>query len=471
MKRNFVFNFLILLILIVVPLTTIVNWIWVLVPIPVIITILLLLRNLKYGLYFFALTYPIVSFIKRGLIIPGLALNEVLLLLVTVVFVFNIFIGKYRLRRNFLLVEFAIYFFCAAFLPLVVSIFKKELLDLNIILQYCAAIQYYLILVLFHNILEEKRDRKILLYYLLAGSLIVSIIGIFQWFDILGMRNIIDNLFTTQWRWEEYIASELDHFRKMRVTSTLNNWNGCGAYLAVLVCVGFLLYIINRNLKFHLLLSGVIILNIVCLILTFSFTSYIILIVIASTSFFIMRKFKLIVYLLFIFVLLLIVMAPLFEQRIQEQFRGDSWVPHSLQYRLRLWDEQMIPLIKENIVFGMGPDYYQLPNVADSQYIFLFLRGGIFLFIAFFILFFKMIFIALRNIKIADDNFTKYSGILVFSLLVGIFVGNFTEPYFRYAGVAELIWILLAISYPIQTVGNGRDRSLQKPDERKNELI
>ena len=443
------FNIILLLIVVVIPFLTNINNLFPIALLIALIFFVIILRDLKYGLYIFAFGYPLISFIERGLVIPGLALNEVLLVFIGIIFLINIFTGKYQLERNGLLIPFMVYFFCAGFIPLFVTIINKQILTLKILLQFFASIQYYLILVMFQCVLKKDNEKKTLLFWVLGGSVIVSIIGIFQWFNIFNMSTLISKIYTVEW--EKVVETDVSRFEiARRVTSTLNNWNGCGAYLGVTVFIAFFLLRFVKSVINRIIVLVIAILNTICLILTFSLTSYIMLIVMFLMLGLLTRRYKLILYFLLMFVSLVIVLAPFFEQQIQRQFGYGGWIPYSLLHREKIWMEEMVPQIMKHPLVGIGADYYRLEHVAESFYFFLLLSGGMLLLCAFFFLFFKMVYEAIQNIRIADDDFAVHLGRLALSLLIAVLIGNFTEPYFRFAGMAELIWILMAISYPIK---------------------
>ncbi len=413
-----------------------------------IIFLILLLRDLKYGLYIFAFSYPLVSFIKRGLIVPGLALNEVLLVSIGVIFLINLSIGKYPIRRNGLFIPFIIYFFAAGVFPLVFSILSNQNINLKIILQFFASAQYYLILILFHNVFSDNDDKKTLLLWILVGGVVVSIIGILQFFNLFNIDLLISRFFTVHWR--DVADIEVSRFGKYnRVTSTLNNWNGCGAYLVCTISVAILLFRFGKSIFYKLFIIGAGILCGISLLLTFSLTSYLMLVLLLFFLCIFLRRYRLILYFLFISIVLIVVFASFFEPQLERQFGYGGWIPHSLIVRFRIWKEYMIPEILENLFFGIGAQYYNMPHTAESFYFLLLLRGGLLFLGAFLFLFFKMVYEVIKSIKITDDYFNKYLQKLVLALLFAVFIGNFTEPYFRFAGVAELIWILLAFSYPI----------------------
>ena len=441
------FNIILLLIVIIIPFLTNINYLF---PIAVLIALIffvVILRDLKYGLFIFAFSYPLISFIERGLVIPGLALNEVLLIFIGIIFLINIFTGKYQLKRNGLLIPFMVYFFCAGFIPLFVSILNKQILTVKIFLQFFASIQYYIILVMFQCVLKNENEKKTLLFWVLGGSVIVSIIGIFQWFNIFNMNALLSRIYTVEWL--NVVETDISRFEiARRVTSTLNNWNGCGAYLGVIVFIAFFLLRFVKSVINKIIVLVIAILNAICLILTFSLTSYIMLIMMFLMLALLTRRYKLILYFLLMFVSLVIILAPFFEQQIQRQFGYGGWIPYSLLHRVKIWTEEMLPQILKHPFVGIGANYYRLEHVAESFYFFLLVSGGVFLLCAFIFLFFKMVYEAIQNIRMADNDFTKYLGRVILSLLIAVLIGNFTEPYFRFAGMAELIWILMAISYP-----------------------
>jgi hypothetical protein len=140
--------------------------------------------------------------------------------------------------------------------------------------------------------------------------------------------------------------------------------------------------------------------------------------------------------------------GPLLQQRVVQQFpdtnitSDQSVLPQTIAFRYEVWKSQFVPVIKENIITGYGPN---LPpglffNYAESLYVTFLLRGGIILLLVYFAL---MVGLALRARLVArgGDSEQRIVARVVLAAVPLLMVIDIIATYFLDSGPAPLLWV------------------------------
>lgn len=108
-------------------------------------------------------------------------------------------------------------------------------------------LSYLVLFYVAYNIAEDKEDRKIVLGGVIAGSIIVGIVGIFQYwgFDIYRLK-FVQQLIVP----ENYSDFEFKfQFGRHTISSSLYNTNYVGSYMVIMLFLGIGLYLSSKSKK------------------------------------------------------------------------------------------------------------------------------------------------------------------------------------------------------------------------------
>jgi O-antigen ligase len=124
-----------------------------------------------------------------------------------------------------------------------------------------------------------------------------------------------------------------------------------------------------------------------------------------------------------------------------------AFVPQSIDYRLDLWTEELLPAIAGRWLTGWGPD---LPSnlsfeYTESMYLTLLFRGGIPLLLVYGVLMLALAGAAWRLAAGGGRALDVLLGRTVVTLVALLAVLHLLEPYFVTSGLPHLIWILAAL--------------------------
>ena len=139
------------------------------------------------------------------------------------------------------------------------------------------------------------------------------------------------------------------------------------------------------------------------------------------------------------------------QNRLALQYPGNDMnllLPSTMQGRINLWTSVYIPYITRNteeLILGLGPKGITGFTVEENFYLYLILRYGLlglcaYLFAIFYLI--KLTYIYINK---------KYSGLLgplaLMSLIfmVQLSIASLSGRYFDYSGVAETLWVILAL--------------------------
>lgn len=408
--------------------------------------------------YALTLILPLTGGLARGAIIPILRLPQALVILgfILVILAKPSCLGKVRLTTMDLV--FAIFVLTEDVLPVLALYYHGDQLnfgDSQVIEALLRPFQYYILYRTVVAVVTSEKQIKTLLKLILLASIFVSIIGILQGMGIGPVRTFLQTYYPPPPNIPSYILAT------SRIGSTTAYYSALGAYLSFTLIIALLCYATQQTLKISSwLIAASILFDSIALVLTGTFTAWIGLAIGGAIVFIFTRRLpsvSVFVLIGFAIIVILIVFHSFIIDRLNEQLgaaTAQGFVPSSFAYRIRLWTEETLPIIRQNLLFGVGP----APANAfeDSQYISLLLEGGVCYLLGYLLLMAVAIACCLYQIKSRADDIGRQLAIATFAILVAMNIMNISEEYFTYVGASQILWTLLAI-----IVANGQIKALE----------
>lgn len=141
-----------------------------------------------------------------------------------------------------------------------------------------------------------------------------------------------------------------------------------------------------------------------------------------------------------------VLLQPLIEERLEFQFgSGDSIIPQTLTYRIRIWQDFYIPLLERNFVSGVSPNFAGVTfGYAENQYLFLLYRSGLASLVGH-LVWVTLAVIWLRQKFQNSQDFLRVLALVTLVIFVLLSIMGMTNPVFTYSGSIEYLWIFLAL--------------------------
>jgi hypothetical protein len=317
--------------------------------------------------------------------------------------------------------------------------------DLNKLL---GPFQFFLVYRAVLTALVSADQRRTAMRLILLASIPVSLVAILQQAHIAGMPGILANITGSQ--------AYLENTGVPRATGPFEHWHDLGSYLFVIVLLGVAVLVGGSGrVMSRKVLIGIVSLAGVALINTVSFTPILGAIV---GCFFVLRLAErpqrwvgavaaslAVVGLMF---------APLLASRYQQQFGPHApveqyaYLPQNVNFRIAVWTDQYLPVVREHLATGYGPDHpTSIPfSYTETIYVTLLLRGGVPLLTIYAGLMFAL---ALRAREVrhdSDPDRRALGRVLYLIVALGALMQLLTN-YFVNAGFPHLFWILAALLF------------------------
>jgi hypothetical protein len=406
----------------------------------------------------YALTFmlPLVGGLARGVGVPFLRLGQALLVVGFILFMLASPSRQGKSRVTGIDLAFMFFFLTEAVFPVLALYYSGEHLDLNSVDVFhgttplqtlLGPIQYYLLYrIIVATISSEKQIVSVLKLSFVA-SIVVSVIGILQKLGVAPVKTFLSTYYPILNLPSFLNVSNVD----LRITSTLDNYAGLGAYLAFTIIVALACYSTQKSLKISsLFLTTTIVLDSIALILTGTFAAYIGLTVGAVVVFILVGRVpKLVIFILIGVALTVLIFQPFISGRLDQWLgggMGEGFLP-SYAARIRLWEDLFLPAIGQHLLFGAGPapEATSLWPSEETQYFALLLRGGLPYFFSYILLMGTSVIVCWRLLKDKGEEASRTAAIATLAILVALNIMNFSAVYFSYVGGTQTIWSLLAI--------------------------
>ena len=147
-----------------------------------------------------------------------------------------------------------------------------------------------------------------------------------------------------------------------------------------------------------------------------------------------------------------ILFFPLFADRIGQQYEASSatesqtFLPQTISFRVEVWTTQFLPVIRENLLTGYGPNLppHLFFGYAESLYITFLLRGGVIL-LLFYVLLMGALAFRSRRITHVDDVCRRAVARALFAAVLLLLAIDTIATYFVDSGPAPLLWTLAGL--------------------------
>jgi len=278
---------------------------------------------------------------------------------------------------------------------------------------------------------------------LICGA-VVAAVGLLQGAKFGFVTNLLH-----QWYGSDH---EIKAVAYGRVTSLMSAWNALGIFLMVNLFIAWAFGIHRPADLGKGLIAVATSLCTVCLIVSGSFASVIGLLVGIFLITFLLHDINKKIIILFIGLGIIIsssiiLFRPLIEQRLNFQFGYGGPVPQTFIYRIKVWQEIYLPAVQKNLFWGINPTVATTLSwqYTESQYFSLLFRNGLIGFIAFFAWIGITLIWLIRRFR-QHHGLLKPVTAIVITIIIILTITGFTNEVFSYAGTADYMWILLALT-------------------------
>ncbi len=391
--------------------------------------------------YVVVLGIALTSGMQRGAIIPQMKLNELVLFGAVVLALPVIILERMKqVKLPLLLIAGqAVLILGTVVLPLVSYPMRGIPLPFTDQFTFAAPLQYVLLFLLFVYLPLNDEDRRKIFVTMIAGAIVVAVVGLLQAARIGPVIAFLLRFYPSP---QQTVAIQFG-----RVTSLLGAWNGLGTFFTIclLLLIGYIQvnWATMKNKGF--IIAGVI-LSGFGLLASGSFAG-IIGLAIGLVIMSVINRTGLRTVVIVALLLLLggILLSGFLAQRMQDQFGSGTLMPSTLAYRLYLWNTIFLPLMSKNWLWGYTANFVSLSwQWAESQYLFLMLRSGIFSLLA------HLVWVGLTLYWLASkfrsgSAFIRSFAVSLFAILIALSVMGFTNEVFTYSGVIDYVWIGLGL--------------------------
>ncbi len=380
------------------------------------------------------------SGIPRGILVPLLIPHEAILLLsLGLSFPVVMLRRQSRFISKPIVAALAILVSGTVILPFASYLTRDLPLTTSDIFSLLAPLKYILLFWLFANLIEGEADKERVVHWMLVGASVVALIGLMQGFGIRFISNLLEYWYSSPHQEEAEAYG--------RVTSVLRAWNALGTFLMInlILVVGLqgLKHdkLAKRNIIVATALCGA------CLLASGSYAGLLglgmgLIIVKALDR----QGMRMILILVVGLALSAFLLQAQISQRLEYQFGGGAGLtPQTLAYRFKVWQEVFLPVLGNNLLWGIRPTLGDLSfQYAESQYVFLLFRSGLISLLAH--LAWVGITAAWLYRKIRNSQgLTRTLTIVVFAVLIVLSTMGLTNEVFTLSGAAEYFWILFAL--------------------------
>ncbi len=391
--------------------------------------------------YLVTLAVALTSGMQRGGLIPMFKPNELVLFGSVMLALPVIILQRLKMVRVawMLLAAQAILIVGTVFLPLVTFPMRGINLSFADQFNYAAPLQYVLLFLLFVYLPLTDDERRNVFFLMVVGAIVVAVIGLLEAAKVGPVMNLLAKFYPSK---QQAVASQFG-----RITSLLNAWNNLGTFFTVslLLLIGYLQ--VNWTTTRHraFLLTGVVMSGF-GLLASGSFAG-IVGLAVGLVVISLINRTGLRTMIIVGLVLLLAgaLLSGFLAKRLEAQFGSGSLVPSTLAYRVHLWTTIFIPLMEKYWLFGYQPNFVTLSwQWAESQYLFLMLRAGIFALLAHLAWIGLTLAWLMRRFR-AESGFTRAFAVSLFAILIALSIMGFTNEVFTYSGVIDYIWMGLGM--------------------------
>ncbi len=390
-----------------------------------------------YGL---VVTTVLTSGMVRGQIVPYLIPNEPILVLGTILACPYILTRKKEQPSAGLLWVGLIGLALGnSIIPFLVYNARQVPLTIRETMVLLAPLQYIFIFWVFRNIPQNETETRRILRLMLGCAAFVAFIGLLQAARIGFIANILHTVYPSP---HEELAVDYG-----RVSSILGAWNSLGTFLAINLLLIRAIYGVKPPLMKSWILLSLAVIIASCLLASGSYAGIIGFLVGIGLLELQDRRGRL--SLIILIICLVITAIPLWgsiSQRLEYQFRGDNWIPTTLAFRFKVWEEVFLPIIKKSWLLGYHP---VMPTsltwlYPESQYFSLLLRGGSISLTAH-LCWIGTSLVWLYKQKKVTTGLAQGIANGAFTIIIVLSLMGFTNSVFTFSGVIEYLLISMGL--------------------------
>jgi hypothetical protein len=423
------------------------------VPLLILLTVIALTRPV-FVVYVLAFTSPLTSGMARGLVVPFLRPNEMLLLPLIYAAMVTFLARKRSYRLTWGDGVLLLFLGFRVMLPTAVFLIRGEPWSFFAAKTLFGPLQYYVIYRMAVECVEDRRQVRQVIFLMLAASGIVSFVGILQALQVPGINAFLETWYPSNKEVYTFLFAR-------RVTSLwAGDWNGVGVYLAMctVLSLGTFHLFERRSRRVLVVILGV--LDLLVVFLTASLTGTLALFLGLFVLLFQSPPAKRLVKpLLLLSPLVGFILATVFwsilSERLQIQFghAATSLIPSSFRIRIHMWRELMWPWVERYWLWGLGPYRWGWPT-EESYYMLLILKGGILALLSYFALLGVMLF-RLRRYFAWIRQWQGAVSLVLWIQLLQVFISNISGSHFESNGVAEIMFLLFGFLMAAEVRGRG----------------
>jgi len=401
------------------------------------------------GAYLYALLVPLIVGMSRGLVVPVLRPNELLILALLGLVILRGTLGPAdgRVRLGpFTAVDraFGLLFVFGALVPLAVMLYRSGVPSAEDTFQLLSLLKYYLSYRLLLAVVPDEKAALRVAGVMLAASAVVASIGLLQLERLFGLH---------EWLATYYSAGQVrEALEFRRATSTLGVWQALGAYLGVHAALAAALLLApatpRRWRPWLVLILG---LDIVGALATVSLTAVLALgLGLGLVAVMARRVGRLVVLASPVILLTFLLLAPALEERLTYQFASygaSGTLPVTWEYRWSNLVTVFWPAVQDHLLFGVAPSVS--PELAwrfpENQAMYLLYQGGLLYVGAYFLFMGVVLRTTWRFLRRLDGPALAVGRAALIAWLLILVLGLF-DPHLTMAGEADAAWALLALA-------------------------
>lgn len=398
--------------------------------------------SIQSVLYLVVITVVFTSATPRGAYLPLLLPNELTLFLVLLpAFCFS---SLNRLKHPFPsppLVAVTLLVAGTVIAPVLSYPLRGVSLTPSYAISYLAPLQYVGLLWLFSALPRTREHRGKIIQLLIFCASVVALIGILQAFKVTPVLSFLE-----AWYPSEQLTRAID---LSRVTAVFGAWNVLGMFIVANIFLVAAVYPYESRHMYRVNMQVAVITLLLCLLATNLYSGFLALLLGAALlrrlDSRILDKRVLSTGAVAIGVGIVLLLPGLID-RYAVQTDEETFLFQTLQYRVNIWVADFLPLIKENLWWGVSPSFENLPFAfPESQYIYLLIRSGLVGLLAH-LTWIGVLLVWLRRVyRRHQPSFERSLIAVVITQLVTFSLVGIINPVFTYSGSIDMLWIMLGL--------------------------
>ncbi len=392
---------------------------------------------------------PLVGGLSRGVPIPLLRAQEALVLLVFLAVVGELIVERRAPRWTAVDIGYGVLVATGTIVPVLVAMLRGHRTSVDGLMTLAGPLKFYLVYRIAIDGIRSREELRRVLQVLALSSVVVAAVGVLEYYDVSGVRRILEQHFTEIPMTGPTAPWGQRNPETRRIMSTIGAWNVLGSFFAFTAVVVGAFALAKERLLPGTIQAVVVAACVVGLLLTGSLASTIGLVLGVTILTMLRRRIVPVLVGGAIAVAISVPFVHFLTDRLYTQYPPgyDGIVPQSVQFRLDLWAQQLLPALHGHWLFGIGGD---LPaSVAwmteESYYMFTLFKGGLLYLAGAFVLFGMLLWSLWRRMRELDgaQRACAEAGLALCGALI---VMDLNNAYSTYAIPAQTFWIVTGLA-------------------------